>query len=122
MPRRRVIINPEFDTAGEVLAGRALKKEKIVGVDHYVPGQYHAAVDSDEHGILIAKLTFVNQGGHAVVIPCWKLGDEWQHGGLGRVAGQEHAYPAEGLGSDWSFSKNMLEALAAGEKLHKEKK
>lgn len=104
----------DLRTAGERLCRRELEKENRAGVPHFRPGQHYAEViDSDP--FLTVLLTWVDQYGHAVALPCKKLGDEWSPFPMGRKAGQSTMYGVTPVAPGYEFSAEQLEALNAAE-------
>jgi hypothetical protein len=109
---------PRYATAGERLAGRQLKRETRAGVEHFVTGQHEARWLQSEDFLTgkrqdIARLTYVDVGGHAVVLLCARGGPDeaWAPTWIGR-AGQvfeDRAVHADGF----ELSAKMLAAFAA---------
>lgn len=114
---------PDELTIGERLVGRKLQTEKRAGVPHYVTGQHEAVVfvglrDATTNAeIEIARLSYVDIGGHAVVVILMreKGESEWEATWLRRAG---HAYEGHATMAPASFalSEKMRAALdAAGE-------
>ena len=86
-------------TIGERLLRRPLKKYKVAGVDHFMPGQ-HGAFELDG----ITYLGFVNQFGHAVNVPFERKDGELVPVGVYQTAGQATCTPIQsaqgGLGAE----------------------
>jgi hypothetical protein len=113
----------EFSTAGEILLGRRLEIEMRAGVEHFKVGQTLAEIVGDD-AVLTASLSFVNQMGQAIIIPCTKIGvqGEWQPMGLCRRAGVFTAQKsAERLPAEFKLTESMLKALAEAEVRYDEK-
>lgn len=95
-------------TVGEAMVGRALRRERRAGVEHYVPGQHAAVEDPDLPGVYL--LSYVDQLGYAVVIPCEWEGNHWKAVRIALRAGQE-TIRTSALRDDFELSPRMLAAL-----------
>jgi hypothetical protein len=104
----------EFRTAGERLCGRELAKENRAGVPHFVEGQHYAAIINDDTH-LTALLTWVDEFGHAVAMPCKKNGEYWVPMGSARKAGQSHSFKVVDVPTDYTFSEAQTKALEDAE-------
>jgi hypothetical protein len=100
-------------SVGEEILGRKLRRERRAGVEHYAPGQHGAVEDEDCPGVFL--LSYVDQMGHAVVIPCEREGGSWGTAGLAIRAGQVSVETRQ-LREDFELSEKMVAALdrAAG--------
>lgn len=96
----------EWKTAGEALARRELRREQRAGVDHFKSGQHGAFVEEG-----IAYLTYVDQLGHVVNVPCLLGPAEWEPVGVFQRAGQFTVGPLQKLPKAFEFSAEMLTAL-----------
>lgn len=107
-----------FPSVGEQLVGRSLLREKRGGVEHFVPDQ-HEALWMQASDFLsgeredIARMTYVDQMGHAVVLLCSRSGedDAWRPTWIGRAGfytKEDARRPPDGF----DLSPKMLAALA----------
>lgn len=108
----------DLGTAGETLLGRVLEKETRNGAPHYKPGQHQAVTYGDHiqaetgRGVEVARLTYVDQMGHACVVVCIREpGGAWEATWVGR-AGQVTQEPAT-RADGFVLSDRMLAALGS---------
>lgn len=106
----------DFHSAGERLCGRELRKERRVGVMHFVTGQ-HAAERVDEPIAAVdgyemsAELTYVDVMGHAVLAMCALAHGTWRPVVVVR-AGQVHTFtPCLASKAGFELSETMIETL-----------
>ena len=78
--------------AGERLLRRKLKVHVVAGVDHFVAGQ-HSAFELED----IIYLGFVNQFGHAVLMPFERKDGEIVPVGVCQHAGQDMVWPLQAM-------------------------
>lgn len=105
-------------SAGELLLGRPLERERVAGVEHYKPGQLAAVIyprlDYEGTGEKcdLARITYVDRMGHAcVVLALRRGGGEWEPTWIGR-AGQLSAENPRRAPASFALTESMLAALA----------
>lgn len=107
-----------WETKGEAIVRRELRKEKRSGVDHYVLGQHFAEEvepedPREDEELRAALLSYVTVFG-VVCVPMIKEGSEdWKPmAGACRVVGTRVDYGPRSLPDDWELSDEMKAALA----------
>ncbi len=115
-------------TVGERLVGRPLTMENRAGVPHYVTGQHHAGVITpeelratldelgiDDDGELVAELSYVDAGGHAVCVLVTRApgeGNDWEPQMIGRAGVRTFLGWRTADEVPFEFSEKMRDALA----------
>lgn len=108
----------EWETKGEAIVRRELRKEKRAGVDHYVVGQYFAEEVEPEdpregEEVRAALLSYVTRLGVVCVPMVKEEGEDWKPLARAfRVAGLGVDYGPRPLPDGWELSDEMKAALA----------
>jgi hypothetical protein len=110
-----------WETRGEALVERELRRERRSGTDHYVLGQYYAEEvepDDDREGgphegePRVALLSYVTRFGVVVVPMIRKEEEDWKPlAPACRIAGLEVDYGLRPLPDDWELNDEMKKAL-----------
>jgi hypothetical protein len=107
-----------YKTAGEIMLQRSLEVEKRAGVPHYVSGQHHAEVIMEDT-CLYAMLSWVDDMGHVIAMPCRREKDgEWKAMGIARRSGVALTQPPQEVAEVYGFSDKQLAALKEAEERH----
>lgn len=104
-------------TLGENLVGRVLRQEKHGGVPHYVTGQHRAEIVETEGGRTM-MLSYVDNGGHAVLVALSQEQGEWIPQMVARAGHQVFDGFKDPAQLDFRLSDKMIAAIQEAEHSH----